>query len=143
MPISSHKAHCYLLVFALALLPQMSFACKNISGEPPTEEDRLRSADVVFIGKVISIRKAPEMNSSTYVLRMTVEKWQKGSGRRNVKLVDHPRVYCGSSVYSNHIIPNERFDPERLINTRWRVFASKSAGVYLVISVNDLAKPNQ
>lgn len=127
---------CFLI---LAVLPHFSFACRPIAGHEykiPTEEERSAEADVVFSGRVVAVKEAPEMSAitqhpHTYLLTMDVGRWLKGSGRSPLEIVDTAGTDCDGLLGISHI-----FIPvgSSLPSSEWRVFARKSQGRLWVIT---------
>ena len=135
------KPLAYFFLAIILSFPQLSFGCRPIVGHKysvPTAEERFAQADLVFLGTVIERRDAPELKEVTkhpypVVLTMKVQKWEKGSEGELVQVVDTGGTDCDSLVGVFHV---ELSNPRAVPSPGWRVFARKSNGRILVITVN-------
>jgi hypothetical protein len=136
------KAFIRVCLVILTFLPLTSFGCKPIAGreyEHPTAEQRLVHADLVFVGKVAGIHKAPLLEGVTdghpytFLIHMEVESWTKGGGNNKIDVFDTTGTDCDSLFGTNHIAMN----PSPL-SLRWMAYIRKHDGRNWLVTAEPL-----
>lgn len=105
-----------------------AFACSIPGSTPPmrdTEADQARRADLIVVGKVIEIQKAPDIEPKGYAFRLkiSVDRWVKGSGGKTLEVIDTTGTGCDQVFGINHIV----MQPYPL-SSGWKIYLSNWHG---------------
>jgi hypothetical protein len=104
------------------------YACKPVHGQDysrPDDKQKIARADVVFSGKVVSMRAAPiepdpYANLNAWLYTFDVVRWEKGRHTARVVVTDGPGTDCDDLHFITHL---HIAKDARLPSARWRIFA--------------------
>ncbi|WP_146093068.1 hypothetical protein [Xanthomonas arboricola] len=127
-----------LVAISVLCTSDYSLACSIPASAPPqrdTEDDQVRRADLVVIGKVIEIQKVPDLEPKGYAsrLKISVERWVKGGGPKILEVVDTTGTGCDSVFDINHIVMH----PYPL-SPKWKLYLSNWKGKIYVGNAKEI-----
>jgi len=114
------------------LVAHPAFGCKLIAGHEyriPTKEERYAQADLVFTGKAVWMKRAPDVewvhgqHPHTFVFTIEVEKWMKGSGEARLEVFDTTGTDCDPTFGVQHMAMDS--DP---LSSRWTLYVKRRDG---------------
>ena len=108
-----------LLFIFLTLFISIACACDCDTGTP---SEKLRTAKVVFVGKVVAIGNNDKDNWATVAIKFKVERYWKGVKEKYITIVSAPGICCTCGL------------PVTL-NAKWLIYASETEVGQLATSI--------